>query len=99
MIVRPMEIRNREGLPKRKPDDFGYEVDKGLVGATVYGGRERGKTYFHITWRRAWCMLLPWLSCRHNGEIKSILFDNGAKEIDVDEWIGESEPATRGDVQ
>jgi hypothetical protein len=85
MSVRPIQIRQREGLPKPEPDDFGYEVDRGLVGASVYGGKEQGKTYFHITWRRPWCMIFPWLSWRLNADIRSALFDQGAKDMDLDQ--------------
>lgn len=85
MSVRPTQIQRREDLPQRRPDDFGYDVDRGLVGASVYGGKQQGKTYFHITWRRVWCMIFPWLSWRLNAEIRSVLSDQGAKDMDLDE--------------
>src|ERR1039457_428169 len=79
MAVRLMQIREREGPPKPEPDYFGYEVDRRLVGASVFGGRQDGKTYFHVAWRGGWCMVLPWLAWLLTREIRSALFAHGAR--------------------
>ena len=95
MAVRPIQAQGRECPPKPEPEYFEYEVDRGLAGASVFGGMQDGKTYFHIAWRGGWRMILPWLSWRLNRDIRSALFDNGAKHVDWEQEKSDSPDAAR----